>query len=155
MHYSPVRHSPPGASSRAAVRLACVKHAASVQSEPGSNSSVQFPTNLLLTAPCRAVQSLGLKLQMNLGFILFPFSDVSTCISRFRRQIPKNPTSRLPAYKHPHLSVVYLLKSVYCLHFSSPPKQRAAHYTELAGLVKSFVKLRFNHFLTSNEPRII
>jgi hypothetical protein len=27
---------------RAAVRLACVKHAASVQSEPGSNSSVQF-----------------------------------------------------------------------------------------------------------------
>ncbi len=41
MHYSPVRHSPPGASTRAAVRLACVKHAASVQSEPGSNSSVQ------------------------------------------------------------------------------------------------------------------
>ena len=27
---------------RAAVRLACVKHAASVQSEPGSNSSVQY-----------------------------------------------------------------------------------------------------------------
>ena len=42
MHYSPVRHSPPGASTRAAVRLACVKHAASVQSEPGSNSSVQY-----------------------------------------------------------------------------------------------------------------
>ena len=29
------------AEARAAVRLACVKHAASVQSEPGSNSSVQ------------------------------------------------------------------------------------------------------------------
>ena len=41
MYYSPVRHSPPGASSRAAVRLACVRHAASVQSEPGSNSQVQ------------------------------------------------------------------------------------------------------------------
>ncbi len=27
---------------RAAVRLACVKHAASVQSEPGSNSPVKF-----------------------------------------------------------------------------------------------------------------
>ena len=40
MYYSPVRHSPPGASTRAAVRLACVRHAASVQSEPGSNSSV-------------------------------------------------------------------------------------------------------------------
>ena len=39
MHYSPVRHSqgiaPP------TVRLACVRHAASVQSEPGSNSSVR------------------------------------------------------------------------------------------------------------------
>ena len=42
IYYSPVRHSPPGASTYAAVRLACVKHAASVQSEPGSNSSVQF-----------------------------------------------------------------------------------------------------------------
>ena len=41
MYYSPVRHSPPGASSRAAVRLACVRHAASVQSEPGSNSSLE------------------------------------------------------------------------------------------------------------------
>ena len=46
-HYSPVRHSPPGASSRAAVRLACVKHAASVQSEPGSNSSVQSLSKFL------------------------------------------------------------------------------------------------------------
>ena len=43
MHYSPVRHSPPGrvAPPRAAVRLACVRHAASVQSEPGSNSSIK------------------------------------------------------------------------------------------------------------------
>ena len=42
--YSPVRHSPAGASTPAAVRLACVKHAASVQSEPGSNSYVQSLT---------------------------------------------------------------------------------------------------------------
>ena len=41
MYYSPVRHSPSGASTHAAVRLACVKHAASVQSEPGSNSIVR------------------------------------------------------------------------------------------------------------------
>ena len=34
------------AEARAAVRLACVKHAASVQSEPGSNSSVQSLTAL-------------------------------------------------------------------------------------------------------------
>ena len=37
-HYSPVRHSHPGASSWDPVRLACVKHAASVHPEPGSNS---------------------------------------------------------------------------------------------------------------------
>ena len=38
--YSPVRHSPAGgaSSSPAAVRLACVKPAASVHPEPGSNS---------------------------------------------------------------------------------------------------------------------
>ena len=46
MYYSPVRHSPSGASTYAAVRLACVKHAASVQSEPGSNSYVQSLTFL-------------------------------------------------------------------------------------------------------------
>jgi hypothetical protein len=42
MYYSPVRHSPSDSAStiHAAVRLACVKHAASVQSEPGSNSFV-------------------------------------------------------------------------------------------------------------------
>ena len=48
MHYSPVRHSPSGASTHAAVRLACVRHAASVQSEPGSNSSVQSLLKLSL-----------------------------------------------------------------------------------------------------------
>src|SRR5450830_1431176 len=32
---------------RAAVRLACVRHAASVQSEPGSNSSVQSLFNVI------------------------------------------------------------------------------------------------------------
>src|SRR5512145_2880074 len=35
---------------RAAVRLACVKHAASVQSEPGSNSSVQSSNFLSVLA---------------------------------------------------------------------------------------------------------
>ena len=46
MHYSPVRHSQPPKGST--VRLACVKHAASVQSEPGSNSSVQSLLTLRL-----------------------------------------------------------------------------------------------------------
>ena len=37
--YSPVRHSWP----KPRVRLACVRHAASVRSEPGSNSQVHLP----------------------------------------------------------------------------------------------------------------
>ena len=36
--YSPVRRSPPGIATRAAPRLACVRPAASVHPEPGSNS---------------------------------------------------------------------------------------------------------------------
>ncbi len=36
--YSPVRHSPPSPKAGGSVRLACVKHAASVRPEPGSNS---------------------------------------------------------------------------------------------------------------------
>ena len=40
-HYSPVRHSHSQASLTDPVRLACVKHAASVQSEPESNSPVE------------------------------------------------------------------------------------------------------------------
>ena len=36
--YSPVRHSSTSASTGLSVRLACVKHAASVHPEPGSNS---------------------------------------------------------------------------------------------------------------------
>ena len=36
--YAPLRRSPPGIATRAAPRLACVKPAASVHPEPGSNS---------------------------------------------------------------------------------------------------------------------
>ena len=36
--YSPVRHSHPQTNPRVTVRLACVRHAASVHPEPGSNS---------------------------------------------------------------------------------------------------------------------
>ena len=42
--YSPVRHSSTQASLGLSVRLACVKHAASVHPEPGSNSPQKTPT---------------------------------------------------------------------------------------------------------------
>ena len=38
--YAPLRRSPPDIATRAAPRLACVKPAASVHPEPGSNSSL-------------------------------------------------------------------------------------------------------------------
>ena len=41
MYYAPVRRSSARIATPVTARLACVKHAASVQSEPGSNSSVQ------------------------------------------------------------------------------------------------------------------
>ena len=48
------------AEARAAVRLACVKHAASVQSEPGSNSSVQSLLGNAFTAPTLKVNEVML-----------------------------------------------------------------------------------------------
>ena len=44
MYYSPVRHSIRPASWSSLVRLACIRHAASVYPEPGSNSSFDFCT---------------------------------------------------------------------------------------------------------------
>ena len=41
-HYSPVRRSSACIATPVTARLACVRHAASVQSEPGSNSSVNY-----------------------------------------------------------------------------------------------------------------
>src|SRR4030095_6699956 len=49
---------------RAAARLACVKHAASVQSEPGSNSSVrslQVTQSTLAPSPSTSVALCGQK----------------------------------------------------------------------------------------------
>ena len=48
--YSPVRHSSTLASKGLSVRLACVKHAASVHPEPGSNSPTKNKLNKQKTA---------------------------------------------------------------------------------------------------------
>ena len=49
--YAPFRRSPPGIATRAAPRLACVKPAASVHPEPGSNSSLYIYFKLLSLTP--------------------------------------------------------------------------------------------------------
>src|SRR5574344_2713120 len=58
------------------VRLACVKHAASVRPEPGSNSPINFieePIRLLLSLEVASLSSLLLELSIafhNLGMFL-------------------------------------------------------------------------------------
>ena len=91
MYYSPVRHSPPGASSRAAVRLACVRHAASVQSEPGSNSSVQ---SLAFAFEVTFLSLLALKI-LTRFFSRSPYFLLRTFVSFLA-----------PLNKRPHLSSV-------------------------------------------------
>ena len=49
MYYSPVRHSPHP--KMLLVRLACVRHAASVRSEPGSNSQLDVSTSRVEFTP--------------------------------------------------------------------------------------------------------
>ena len=48
--YSPVRHCFHGASSISTVRLACIRHAASVHPEPGSNSPFDLSSKMFLTS---------------------------------------------------------------------------------------------------------
>src|SRR3989338_3366191 len=82
---------------RAAARLACVKHSASVQSEPGSNSSVQ---SVFFTT--RSNESQRLNLHLTLLFL-----RVSTCfilISIQQQQIrhavlPNHPPNSAPVFQ--------------------------------------------------------
>ena len=74
--YSPVCHAPCGH-----IRLACVRHAASVHSEPGSNSHVQY---LKLSGPSpRGAEHVVrlVSLQSLAGLKAFPFS-----LSGFQRR---------------------------------------------------------------------
>ena len=69
---------------RAAVRLACVKHAASVQSEPGSNSSVQIlkldGISVRLPQPSRESQSNR-----------YAFRASTSCLETLRTHSPPQP----------------------------------------------------------------
>ena len=75
--YSPVRHSPSIciATNHAAVRLACVKHTASVQSEPGSNSPLYIGKSNLFS-------SIYLLLRFCLALKV---TDTSSCFAIFFR----------------------------------------------------------------------
>ena len=69
--YSPVRHSRKGASSFLAVRLACLRRAASVRSEPGSNSPWLFSsTRRYMTSSFKFNSNYSISVWIDL--VLFP-----------------------------------------------------------------------------------
>ena len=88
--YSPVRHSTRGRSPFR-VRLACVRHAASVQSEPESNSPVQICSRSLLGRNQNLKVVLfpfALRFSMNqTGFRPPPFLAASTLMDLFRKAV--------------------------------------------------------------------
>ena len=114
MHYSPVRHSTPGASSIVSVRLACVKHAASVQSEPESNSSVLFLT-----------QTVILNSKFTFECFVFFFRYQKICNHQF------SPKSRqLYGNKTPAQTIFSLVIDPDVSSFSqSPAPWQGAHYS--------------------------
>lgn len=83
----------------AAVRLACVRHAASVQSEPGSNSSVQSAVFRSITSG-RSLSESDLNFRSNL-----------TSVRALHYSLANGPKSVASSIKRPHLSAVCLLKN--------------------------------------------
>ena len=91
--YSPVRRSSAGASSPVTARLACVRPAASVQSEPGSNSPIKFK---LACLPKKTEEQIQLLNQLTGIWLLRYFQ----CCFRSTSIV-----------EHPHKSLAKLLKS--------------------------------------------
>ena len=113
MHYAPVRHSTPGASSIVSVRLACVKHAASVQSEPESNSSVHFPTQTVI---------LNFKIYVWMFCLFSPSENLQPSI---QSQIPTAYGNKTPAQ-----TIFSLVIDPGASSFSqSPAPWQGAHYS--------------------------
>ena len=69
-HYSPVRRSSACIATPVTARLACVRHAASVQSEPGSNSSLKDLQNFKSKSIQRPIAGLfGYSVNVSKGVI--------------------------------------------------------------------------------------
>lgn len=112
----------------AAVRLACVKHAASVQSEPGSNSSVQF-LFLRLSAISNTKTSLALKWNRKFPSLL-PFFSARRFISSLTLYFRSSHTDRF---------VAKFLKNFFCLPLGA---------TRFGILHKSEPFCKFRNFLS-------
>jgi hypothetical protein len=97
--YSPVRHSTQGRSPFR-VRLACVRHAASVDSEPGSNSHVKFVARLRSCWDLGRINSLT-RAPVDLALALF-----SSFVRRDNRLIPLRGFTGAAVHRHPHHRII-------------------------------------------------
>ena len=124
----------------AAVRLACVKHAASVQSEPGSNSSVQSLFFFVAALPRRRVV-LNYSPEIEKGLCLFLHSFVSC--EHFVIYL----SHLAQAISTPTLigSLFEFLKSCHCFR-----GDKDANHTEL----KSFLQVRSKNYFFRSLLRI-
>ena len=83
--YAPFRRSPPGIATRDAPRLACVKPAASVHPEPGSNSSLYISYfSKLVPTLFKFPKKLTLSIHCSRYFVVLSFS-------LFKDLLVKNP----------------------------------------------------------------
>ncbi len=109
--YSPVRHCSGGASSPFTVRLACVRRAASVRPEPGSNS-----LKFVLNRPSGRFNLLYINASVNFSTLLFAYPEFSFLIFR---ALPSASPSPLPLSSKRRIDKVMLIRSFlqYCSIF--------------------------------------
>ena len=123
-HPSAARQHPEGP---AAARLACVRHAASVQSEPGSNSSVQSYCRHEAGQILGSTQALKLLPEHLSSALALPELDASTHTSypiRIVKDLPKVVASAGPPIVTAPLSASKAV-SLPCNHFVVPVEERA------------------------------
>ena len=124
--YSPVRHSTRGRSPFR-VRLACVKHAASVQSEPESNSPVQICSRSLLGR------------NQNLKVVLFPFA-LRLSMNQARRR--NGAKGRMPFCLRTVNSFLKIFQKALAKHWASFRRRRKLVFLRLLP-VNSFFQIFF------------
>ena len=115
MYYSPVRHSCLKTSPQASVRLACIRHAASVHPEPGSNSPLSyfFQTTLV----CLALFYFFNLIDVVFYSFLFSFQCPLTWLSR---RVPIYITIPSPFCKAFFLSffIFFSIPLFFCLYIN-------------------------------------
>ena len=128
MYYSPVRHSTRGLPPFR-VRLACVRHAASVQSEPGSNSSVESCFDRECDLPTRVARRQRLPDALTQSNLQRYYLRVSTSIlSKLLHRTSVFPTP-LTGQNQPGDNPLPIPRSA--------PKPRSTHTHRLFRLLKS------------------